>query len=83
MNNLEITDIITLEDDKEYVITSIAYYNDEYYYYIVDINDIKNIKICKLVNYQNNYKLLEIEDDAQLAVIIPILYENIKNEVKS
>jgi hypothetical protein len=83
MKELNIKDIITLEDNQEYVITSIAEYEDEYYYYLVDINKISNIKICKLILNQENYGLLEIEDDQLLSKIIPIMYETINNEIHS
>ena len=81
--NLEIKDIITLEDDKEYLITSIATYENDDYFYLVDINEHSNVKFCKLLVNNDADFLLEIEDDNLLAQIIPILLSTIQDEIRS
>lgn len=41
-----IKDIITLDNDKEYVIASKTNYEGKIYYFLVDVNDNSNIKFC-------------------------------------
>ena len=81
--DLRIKDIITLEDSKEYIVTSIAKYENNHYFYLVDINENEKIKFCKLILSNGNANLLEINDDKLLAIIVPILYSNIKEEINS
>lgn len=42
--DIEKKDIITLSDNHEYGVVSIANYNNKKYYYLVDINDTYNQK---------------------------------------
>ena len=79
--DLRIKDLVTLDDDREYVITSIAHYDGFDYCYLIDINNNENFKFCKLV-YRNGYScLVEVEDDTILQKIIPLLYSAVKNEI--
>jgi len=80
---LEIKKIITLNDNKDYVITSIAEYENETYVYIIDINDLTNFKFCKLVSYNGAESLQEIKDDATLSNIIPVLHAAIEEEINN
>ena len=43
---MNISDIVTLSDKKEYLVVSKAIDNNLSYYCLVDINDNKNIKYC-------------------------------------
>ncbi len=47
---MEITDILTLSDNNEYIIASKAEYEYKIYLCLVDINNNKNVKFCYLDN---------------------------------
>ncbi len=47
---MEITDILTLSDNNEYIIASKANYDYKIYLCLVDINNNKNVKFCYLDN---------------------------------
>ena len=74
--NIEMTNIVTLSDDIQYVVVSKAEYNGKYYYLFADINDNKNIKfLC-----EDGNELVEINPDDEELVnnVLPILSENVK-----
>ena len=54
--NIEIRDIITLSDNNKYIVISKINYEEKNYYYLIDINDKKNIKFC----YEDNNELVEV-----------------------
>ena len=57
--NLDIRDVVVLEDNNEYVISSKIEYENKIYYYMVDMNNIKNFKFC----YEDKDELVEITDE--------------------
>ena len=65
-------DILTLEDNNEYVVVSKVTYDDANYLYIVDLNDVKNIKFVK----ENNDEVLEISDKDLISELIPLFIED-------
>lgn len=81
--NLNIKDLVTLEDNIEYLVCSIAHYEGFDYTYLIDINNNENIKICKIINKNGLAYLEEIQDDAIITKIVPILYNYITEEVLS
>ncbi len=74
---INVRDTLVLDDDNEYVVVSKTTYNDEIYYYILDKNNNENFKFC----YQVNDELIEIEDDALIKNLIPLFFENAKEEI--
>ena len=50
---MNIKDLVTLSDDNEYQVISKTNYEGLVYYYLVDMNDISNIKFL----YENGDKL--------------------------
>lgn len=67
---LNIKDVIALDDGNNYVVVSKTNYNNETYYYLLDINNNKNFKILKL-NINNN-KLMEFEDQNLIKELLPM-----------
>jgi len=61
--------ILTLEDDRKYVVVSSAEYNNEKYYYLVDLLDECNILFVKGISNG----LMGIDEEAVLEHIIPLL----------
>ena len=71
---MNIKDIVTLSDKNEYQVISKVSYESEIYYYLVDINEISNIKFL----YENGEKLTEIEDEKLVKELLPLFYNEIK-----
>lgn len=72
---IEIKDIVTLSDHNEYQVVSKIDYEYRIYYYLVDINEISNIKFL----YENNDKLTEVEDPELINTLLPMFYKKIEN----
>ena len=72
---IEIKDIVTLSDQNKYQVISKINYNYQIYYYLVDINEISNIKFL----YENNNKLTEIDDEELVNKLLPLFYNEIKD----
>jgi hypothetical protein len=80
MMNLNIKDIVTLDDDNEYLVVSKADYEGDTYFYISDVVNTGNLKLLKL-NKENNH-LAEFYDPELSEKLLPILYENAKGLIE-
>lgn len=58
--------IIILDDDNQYVVVKKLNIENIIYYYIIDINNFKNIKYL----YENGNELIEIEDEKTIQNLI-------------
>ena len=65
---IEKKDILTLDDNREYVVVSKAKYENINYFYIVDIDNVENFKFVKI----ENDDLLEIRDKDLATKLIPL-----------
>lgn len=65
---IEKQDILTLDDEKNYVVVSKALLENINYFYIVDIDNIENFKFVKIANDN----LLEIKDKDLITKLIPL-----------
>ena len=72
--NIDINDLLTLNDNKEYVVVSKANYEGSNYYYLIDKDSPENVMFC----YEDGNELVEIEDKDLTAKIIPLLLEPIQ-----
>lgn len=70
--NIEVRDVITLNNDKEYVVCSKAFYEGKNYYYLVDKNDPTNLMFC----YEEKNELVELQDKELTTQLLPLFYEN-------
>lgn len=75
--NLKMKDVITLGDNRDYIVTSIATIDGYEYLYLVEIYNYSNIKFCKVFHKNNTYGLQEINDNNTLIKIMPILSSTI------
>lgn len=73
---INIKDILTLDDNNEYVVVSKVKHNNKDYYYLIDKNNNKNIKFC----YGDNDELVEIENKELITLLLP-LFVNAAGEV--
>lgn len=74
---MEIKDIVTLSDQNKYQIISKIDYENIYYYYLTDINDISNVKFL----YENGSKLTEVEDENLVEELLPKFFYKIKDMI--
>lgn len=86
MMDIDIKDVITLDDDKEYVVVSKVVYKEETYFYIVDINISNNegeseegLKILKL--NKENQKLVEFDDKELIKTLLPLFLKETANHI--
>lgn len=71
---MEIKDIVTLSDQNEYQVVSKTEYEGIIYYYLVDINEISNIKFL----YENGDRLTEVDDPELVKLLLPKFFYEIK-----
>lgn len=72
---IEIKDVVTLSDKNTYQVISKVDYEYRIYYYLVDINEISNVKFL----YENGDKLTEVEDPELVNTLMPLFYNEIKD----
>lgn len=77
---MEKTNIITLDDDREYIIVSKTTINHINYYYLIDIHEIKNIKFCQEERDGETIILKEITDPKVIQNLIKIMYTQEANK---
>lgn len=68
--DININDKITLSNHKKYLVTSKITYENKTYYYLLDIDTGKEIKIC----YENVEKesMIEVKDNEFLQTLFPL-----------
>ena len=64
---INITDVLTLSDNNEYVVVSKTNYDSIEYYYLIDKNNDANVKFC----YLDNDELVELDDKELTTKLIP------------
>lgn len=75
--NIDIKDIITLDDGKSYVVVSKVSYEGKLYYYIIDKDNMKNIKFL----YEDNNELVEFNNKELLTKLLPLFFNEVKDEL--
>ena len=76
---INIKDTLTLDDNNEYVVVSKINYESKNYYYLLDKNNFSNIKFC----YEDNDKLVEINDKELVTKLLPLFVEAAKKEINT
>ena len=77
--NLDIKDLITLSDNNEYVVCSKTRYQDNNYFYLIDINNNTNFKLCVEKPKDDKVTFVEITDQNLIRQLLPLLFENAKH----
>lgn len=72
---INIKDVITLDDDNEYVVVSKVNYENKTYYYLVDKNNDGNLKFC----YEDKEELVEFFDKELTTKLLPLFFETSKH----
>ena len=76
--NIDIKDLITLDGINRYVVASKVLYENINYYYLININNNKDIFFC----YEDINELVEIEDNDLIQRLIPLFFQNTRNILK-
>jgi flagellar biosynthesis component FlhA len=87
MNPIELYDILTLEDDKDYTVANMATYNSNEYLYLIEVDKNENViesnqKIVKRVleNGEESVSLLEDEEEKEVSKIFFDLFKEMAEE---
>ena len=76
---INVKDVVTLDDNKEYCVASKTIFEYNTYYFLVDLNDTKNIKICRESIENNSLILTEVEDTNLIQKLFFAFNESNKN----
>ena len=79
--NIDIKDLVTLDNDVEYIVTSKTNYENELYYYFVNSNDTTDFKILRF--NKNNNKLIEFENPNLIKKLLPLFLKETFNSLKA
>ena len=74
---IELTNLVTLDDDNEYVVAAKTNYENRVYYFFVDINDNKNIKFL----YEDGEELVEVDDGKIIEELVPLFADSMREIV--
>lgn len=74
---INITNVLTLDDNKDYVVVSKVKYNKINYYYLSEINNPSNVIFC----YEDKDELVELKDNNLILKLLPTFVENTKQIV--
>lgn len=77
--DINIKDILTLNDNNEYIVVSKINYENRNYYYLLNKNNYNNKKFC----YEEKNELVEITDQAFIIKLLPLLLNPMLNEIKN
>ena len=75
---IDIKDIITLDDNKKYVVTSKTSYENKDYYLLLDKDEKSEYLIC----YLENNELIETEDKDLNTKLLELFLKAIENDNK-
>lgn len=67
-------DILTLDNNKKYIVISSINYKNKKYYYLLDVDDNKNAMIC----YEENNELIKIDNEKNDKKFIDLLVKQMK-----
>lgn len=74
---IDIKDVLTLEDDKKYVVVSKIDYENKVYFYLVGVEEITDVKF----GYIDNDEFVEINDKELVTKLLPHFYKDVKNNL--
>lgn len=74
---IDIKDVLTLEDDKKYVVVSKIDYENKVYFYLVGVEEITDVKF----GYLDNDEFVEINDKELVTKLLPYFYKDVKKNL--
>jgi hypothetical protein len=79
---LDVKDIVTLDDGKNYAVVSKVVVDGVIYYYIMDIDDNTNFKYCSEKKTKDKLKLVLVTDKQLTKKLIRLFAINLRRELK-
>ncbi len=76
--NINIKDILTLDDNKTYVVAGKVFYEEKYYYYLIDKNNYQN----KLCCYEDKDELVKVKNNKLIIKLLPLFLKSIKEALQ-
>ena len=70
---LEFGDIITLENEKKYLVAGTCSYNDKNYVYLVNTEEQTNV----VLGIVENDDLQEVTDEEEFKQVMPLILDNV------
>jgi len=80
--NIEKFDVVEVNDNKFVVINKVIYNNNTYLYLMNDDENSDDTAIVKVIEKENEYEFVAIEDDKEFDIIIDKLIIENKDEIK-
>lgn len=74
---IDVKDVLTLEDDKKYVVVSKIDYENKVYFYLVGVEEITDVKF----GYLDNDEFVEINDKELVTKLLPHFYKDVKKNL--
>lgn len=74
---IDVKDVLTLEDDKKYVVVSKIDYENKVYFYLVGVEEITDVKF----GYLDNDEFVEINDKELVTKLLPYFYTDVKKNL--
>lgn len=86
MKPMELYDILTLEDDKDYTIASMVSYNDSEYLYLIEVDQEENVKeenqkIVRRVISDGEESVEIVTDKEELDEVSKLFFEIFREEI--
>lgn len=77
--NYDIQSIITLNDDKKYMVMSKTDFESITYLFLMNTEDDKDYKFCHL---NEEGKLFELKNEDKITTVAPLLYKKLLEEIE-
>ena len=74
---IDVKDVLTLEDDKKYVVVSKIDYENKVFFYLVGVEEITDVKF----GYIDNDEFVEINDKELVTKLLPHFYKDVKKNL--
>ena len=74
---IDVKDVLTLEDDKKYVVVSKIDYENKVYFYLVGVEEITDVKF----GYIDNDEFVEINNKELVTKLLPHFYKDVKKNL--
>ena len=83
MKKIELYDILSLSDDKEYTVLRIMEFNDKTYYLLseIDKEENPNLEKMKIVENIDNKKLVEVNDKKLLSELTELFASALEADI--
>ena len=78
--NIGIKDTITLNDNNDYLVISKVNYENNTYYYLIDVLNNENIKFC-VENKNTNNSIIEVIDQSLIQTLLPLFVDKAKDYI--